>query len=270
MKNLLRVLMLILLAATPSLAQNSVTVSGNVTDAGAVVWASGTYSFSFVGPANASWPGGGITTPISGNLDSSGNFSGVSIPNNNTISPSPTFWTLTVCPNANISTAYCFSNTISITKTGSLTSSITPLALSIPAVTEPEPPTAYADAEIVAPLRVGMQYFNFTTGKTRVCTVSVPCTWADIGGGGGGGTITGSGTANTVAKFTGASAIGTSTITDDGTAYTFPLGAATFGGGSSFIWTMNTGHGASNPSLTWTTNPVFQFFNNNASNNNEL
>jgi hypothetical protein len=267
MKNILRVLMLILLAAIPSLAQNSVTVSGNVTDAGAVVWASGTYSFAFVGPAGASWPGGGITTPVSGNLDSSGNFSGVSIPNNNTISPSPTFWTLTVCPNANISTTYCFSNTISITKTGSLTSSITPLALSIPAVTEPEPPTAYADAEMAAPLRVGMQYFNFSTGKIRVCTVSVPCTWADVGGGGG-GTVTGTGTANNVAKWTAASVLGNSTITDNGTAYTFPLGTATFGAGSTFSWLFNVTGGVADPNIGWSSSPQLSMHNVDTSNFN--
>jgi hypothetical protein len=57
----------------------------------------------------------------------------------------------------------------------------------------------------------GQLYFNTATTKTRVCTSAN--TWSDLGSGGG-GTVTGTGTTNTVAKFTGASAIGNSAITE--------------------------------------------------------
>jgi hypothetical protein len=42
---------------------------------------------------------------------------------------------------------------------------------------------AYSDAEIANPV-VGFTYYNLTTAALRVCTVSIPCTWAAVGGGG--------------------------------------------------------------------------------------
>jgi len=58
------------------------------------------------------------------------------------------------------------------------------------------------------------------------------------GGGGGGGGITGSGTANKIAKFTGATAIGNSAITDNGSSITISYLA---GSGSGFVAVDNSG-----------------------------
>lgn len=69
----------------------------------------------------------------------------------------------------------------------------------------------------------GDGYMNTTSHTPLVCNATA---WTSIFGSGG---VTGSGTANTVAKFTGASAIGNGSATDDGTNYTFttPILAAT-------------------------------------------
>jgi len=57
--------------------------------------------------------------------------------------------------------------------------------------------------------------------------------WKQIGATGGGGGLTGSGTTNTISKFTGASALGNSQITDTGSLITIP-GAVTLSGNAQF------------------------------------
>jgi hypothetical protein len=206
MRKIILGLLFILAGAANALGQ-STTVSGNVTDSGSQAWAGGTYQFQFApnpqfptGPYT--WTGGALNKVISGTLDGSGNYS-VSIPSNTAISPQGSKWILQVTPNA---TSPSFSTPPTTITGGTQTLNATP-----PAVTTP--PTlfarAYADSEITG-ATLGSQYFNVTTSLVRVCTVVtglVCTTWANVGSGAGGG-VTGSGVANQVAFWTGASAIG--------------------------------------------------------------
>lgn len=214
MRRLILGLVFLLAGAVNAFGQ-STTVSGNVTDSGSQAWAGGTFQFQFApnpqfptGPYT--WTGGTLNKVISGTLDGSGNYS-VSIPSNTAISPQGSKWILQVTPNA---TSPSFSTPPTTITGGTQTLNATP-----PAVTTP--PTlfarAYADSEITG-ATLGSQYFNVTTSLVRVCTVVtglVCTTWANVGAGGGGG-LTGSGTANTIAVWTGATSLGNSEITDDG------------------------------------------------------
>lgn len=195
MRRIILGLILTLLAAGAAFSQNSTTVSINATDAGSVAWANGTYQFTFVGQAGASWPGGGLanaypTTP--GSLDGSGNASR-SVPNNATINPGPSFFNLTVCPNPAVTTqgSGCFTKQYTISG-ATQTINIVPPAITIPVPTvstQINPVVAYADAEIAGGW-IGFVY-NQTSGSGRVCTAvsnNTCSTWASYGSGGGGGT----------------------------------------------------------------------------------
>jgi hypothetical protein len=81
--------------------------------------------------------------------------------------------------------------------------------------------------------------FNNVTGSTQCLNVNSSGVVSGTGaacGSGGGGTITGSGTANTITKWTGASAIGNSAATDNGTIFAY--------GGTGGIATTGTTQGA--------------------------
>lgn len=58
----------------------------------------------------------------------------------------------------------------------------------------------------------GDVYFNIGTAKNRQCLTTN--TWSDFGSGSGSGTVTGTGTTNTIPKWTSASALGNSLITE--------------------------------------------------------
>lgn len=209
MKKLILALILLLAGASNAFGQ-STTVSSTVTDSGGVVWAGGSYEFNFVGPVQVTWPGGAVTRIVKGSLSSSGAFS-QSLPDNNTISPSPTFWSLKVCPLVGINQA-CYTQT-NLTITGATQSlTVTPPALSISAGSLPV--AAYADAEITAPVALGFIYYQATTATTgtyRQCqglTNSACTTWANVAASGGGGVTPCGGAANTqVAFFTAATTL---------------------------------------------------------------
>lgn len=190
MKRLLVVLALLtfLFVAVPAFGQNSTAVTvGPITDAGGILWANGTWTLTFVGQPNSSWPGGALANSFSGNLSAAGSAT-QSTPSNATIQPSPSFWTLKVCPSPAVSSlpSGCVSQQFTISG-GTQTISITPAAIviSVPTVSTSIPPvTAYADAEISGGW-VGFQYYNITLASGRVCasiSISV-CTWASTGGG---------------------------------------------------------------------------------------
>lgn len=72
-----------------------------------------------------------------------------------------------------------------------------------------------------------------TFAQTATQTGGPDMLFSKPGGSGGSGTVTGTGTANTVTKFTAASVIGNSQITDDGTTVTLPNASVrTAGAGS--------------------------------------
>lgn len=246
MKKLILAFFFLLAGAVNALAQ-STTVTSTVTDSGGVAWIGGTYSFTFVGPTQVNWPGGTVTRVVNGTLDGTGSFS-QSLPDNNTITPSPTGWTLQVCPLLGVQQS-CFTLTNLKITGATLALTVTPPAIQVIGSSS-FPIVAYADAEVVAPVPKGLIYYRAsgpTTGTYRQCDVvnaSNACTsWSNIGGAAagvaslnsitgavnllagtgitvtpagqnitiaatGGGTITGSGVANQVTFWTGASAIG--------------------------------------------------------------
>ena len=187
MRKFLATLILTLLAAVGVAAQ-STTVTSTVTDAGSVVWASGSYTFTFNGPQDASWPGGAITRTVKGSLNGSGALS-QSLPSTTTIVPGGTTWNLQVCPLTGIQQS-CFNVNGITTSGGTQPVTVTPPAISILAGALPV--AAYADAEIVAPVPLGFIYFQATSataGSYRQCaglTNSACTTWANVGTGAGG------------------------------------------------------------------------------------
>lgn len=187
-RKIMPVLLLTLLAAIGANAQ-STTVTSTVVDQGGVAWIGGSYEFDFVGPAQVTWPGGAVARVVKGSLNGSGAFS-QSLPDNNTISPSPTFWTLKVCPITGIAQACYIQASLTITgATQPLT--VTPPPISILG-SSGLPVAAYADAEISAPVPRGFIYYQVTgttTGSYRQCqglTGSACTTWGAVGSGSGG------------------------------------------------------------------------------------
>ena len=212
----------LLFCAMSAKAQNSTSLTINVTDAGGIAWANGTYTLIFVGSAQVTWPGGTVTRTLSGNLSGSGSAT-QSTPNNNTITPSPTFWTVQVCPNPAVSTgpSGCFILTNQTITGATQTLAVTPPAISIPGSTSP-PVVAYADAEIVAPVAVGFHYYSVSTGGDRICTVisaAAACTTWTTPAGGGGGTVTttGSPAAGNLSAFSGGTSITNGNLSGDAT-----------------------------------------------------
>jgi hypothetical protein len=219
MRRLILGLIFVLAGAVGAQAQ-STTVSGQVTDAGGQAWNNGTFTATFVpnpqfpvGPYT--WTGGTLNTVISGSLSGTGSYS-VSIPSNTAISPQGSQWQFQFVPNA---TSSPFTGAKTTITGATQTLNATPPDISINLTNPPGPfTTAYADDEITPPIPQGAEYFNTTSLLTRVWNGSA---WNNQGfGSGGGGTITGSGTANRVAKFSTATNIVNSTITDNGATVT--------------------------------------------------
>lgn len=178
-----RLLLLFVLLAMRLNAQSSTTVTGTVGDKDSVAWLNGTYTFTFVGPPIVSWPGGTVPRTITGNLDATGSFSR-SVPNNNTITPSPSSWTLTVCPSPQVSApaSSCFIKTNCFITGVSQTINIQPPGLRIP----PGPQNvAYSTVE-VTPAPYGSQITIFGTPPSVMsCTAAtgnVCNTWSPVSG----------------------------------------------------------------------------------------
>jgi hypothetical protein len=177
-------LFVVLFLSTTAKAQYT-TVSGTITDTSSQAWASGTYRFAFF-PGQSTGPfylAGSPFTPtaFTGTLDGSGSFSGVSVPDNRRISPGGTQWYVTVCPQAS---SACFTKNVTIT---GASMSVSALVVPPPPIVQANAqtlPMAYSDSEIAGAV-VGSTYFNTTSSEMRVCTVSVPCTWATVSGSGG-------------------------------------------------------------------------------------
>jgi hypothetical protein len=193
---------------------STTTVSGTIADTTTQVWSNGTWSAELT-TATGSTSGpffvnnvqlGPSQVVASGVLDASGAFTTV-LTSNPSITPSGSLWRFTVCSAAS-SPCYTISLNIFGT-TQNVSGSIVPPPISVPAHNYSQP-SAYQDSEISGPI-LGFNYYNQTTQGLRLCTGVTPCTWVPVGGGGGGG-ISGSGTANTLAMFTGTTSIGNGPI----------------------------------------------------------
>jgi hypothetical protein len=184
---MLKRLLIFLLFATPAFGQ-STTVSGTVTDAGSQTWNNATFTATLVPnpqyPVTTyTWTGGTLNQTITGTTNGSGVYS-VSLPTNSTITPGGTKWKISFCPNA---TFPCQSTAATPIVGATQTLNFAPPAIVINLANPPGPnTTAYADAEIASP-PTGAQYFNTTSGLTRVWNGS---SWSNQGSGGGGGTVT--------------------------------------------------------------------------------
>jgi hypothetical protein len=181
MKRLFLILMFFIFSSS-TFAQNSITVTISVTDAGGQTWNNGTYIANFIGPASVTWPGGTVTRSFSGSLGPTGTAT-QSLANNNTINPSPTFWTFTVCPAVGVSSGCFTTASISVT-TPSQAVSITPPAISIAASSTNSPIGAYADAEITSNAFVGAVYYNVTIQTQKTCQAVIGNACATWGAGG--------------------------------------------------------------------------------------
>jgi hypothetical protein len=191
MKKLFLAFLLLLCLSISVQAQNT-TVSATVTDSGSVVWANGTYAFTFVpSPRLANGPyfnNGSPFTPttISGSLNGSGAFS-VSVPSNSTITPSGTTWTVTYCPQA---TNPCqTSGPITISGASqSITSSFVPSSL---VIAPGNGILVYSTAEVPA-ASLGSQVYLIGTGL-QICTAvtgNICNTWSSSSSGGGSTPVT--------------------------------------------------------------------------------
>jgi len=98
--------------------------------------------------------------------------------------------------------------------------------------------TVSGTAEVTGTLKIGaytLPNTDGTAGQVLKTDGSGAVTWMNdnVGGGSGGGNISGSGTFNRVAKFTGTNDIGSSTITDNGTNVSMTGNLAVSGSGNS-------------------------------------
>jgi hypothetical protein len=187
--NKLALLLILFFSFAFGVSAQSTTVSGTITDANGQPFAGGSYRIEL----NANgvqgpyiWNGNPYTpAAFSGTLNGSGAFSGVSIPSSNYItgqSSGFTMWRFTVCP---ASTSPCYSTSFTVQgATQNVSTSIFPPAIAVNWV-DTNPVSAYTDAEVIG-TPVGGQYFNLGSNVYRICTVSLPCTWENSGGGGSG------------------------------------------------------------------------------------
>jgi hypothetical protein len=230
MRKLILGLFFVLAGAVNAFGQ-STTVSGQVTDAGAQAWDGGVCQFQFVPNPNTptfqsyTWTGGALPQVVPCTMNGSGAYS-VSVPSNTSVSPGGSKWILQVTPNA---TSPSFRTPATTITGGTQTLNVTPPAIAISWSIPPGPAiSAYADGEIVGTLPDGAEYFNTTTGLTRLWNGSA---WINQGSGAG-GSVTGTGTANTIAKWTSGTAIGNSGVTDNGTTVSTPENFQALGGPS--------------------------------------
>lgn len=186
MKKILLATLLCFLFVVSVQAQNT-NVSATVTDSGAIAWANGTYTFTFIPSPrlqNGPYFNNGVPytpVPISGVLSGSGAYT-QAVPSNSTITPSGTTWTVTYCPQA---TASCQTST-PITISGAsqtITSNFIPAALTVlPGANQ----SVYSTAE-VGQASVGSQIYVIGTGlqTCSALTGSLCSTWASSSGGSG-------------------------------------------------------------------------------------
>jgi hypothetical protein len=217
MKNLAKLLALLLLSVIPCSAQ-STTVSGTITDSGSQAWANGSYAISFVPPPGPQtkpfvWSGGAFNPLliISGSLSNTGTYS-VSIPSNTAIVPPNTQWSFQFCPQATPTT--CYTTTVVVSGT---TQTLSPTPPAVQVNIGPTNSLAYSDSEVVG-AGVGSIYYNLTNSVSRICTVVMAgacSTWANLGGGGSGTvtSVTIAGTANEIAVTGGCAITTTGTCT---------------------------------------------------------
>lgn len=233
------------LGITVSVAAQSTTVSGTVTDQGGQVWKNGTISYvfqnngSFSGPYQ--WNGANLPnqylTPQIVTLSGSGTFS-FSIPTSTAIAPALSTWRYVVCPNAS---APCAILTVPSTgSTQNISSQITAAAVTLVSTIQAGPmPLAYSDTEIITTPNQGGIYFNVVSFLPKYFD---GLNWQFYGAGGGGGVTFINGVSGSF-NFTGIGVSCTSTTcTFVGSASVGPLGTVqtTNGSGANTASSNNT------------------------------
>ena len=222
MRRLHKFIIILFLLAFPVLVMaQSTSISLNVTDTAGQAWFGGTWNVQLVnkpGYAQGPWYIAGTSTPVpnqtqNGSLDSSANASFTLTPNAS-IAPAGSTWNITVC---SMATATCYTQQVDAVGS-SATIDLTPPPIVVSLANPPPRAAAYADTEVTA-ASPGSQYFNLTSLHQRLCTAS-PCSsnWVDIAS--GSSVLSGSGTTNSITKWTGTYSLGNADATDNGTTFT--------------------------------------------------
>jgi hypothetical protein len=216
---------LLALFLSPLALAQTTSVSGTITDSGAVVWKNGTYLFTFTpSPTNpnAQYFQNGVafnkfqTVPAlgPGALDNTGSLTGVAVPDNLTITPSGSTWAVQVCPAATASNG-CFKVPLTITgATQNITSAVVPPPIVVNLSNPPPGAAAYTDGEIVG-AKVGSFYFNLTDSLIHICNGFPPCIWLPVGNVSGTVSTSGAPAAGNLTKFSGASVITNGDLSGD-------------------------------------------------------
>jgi hypothetical protein len=171
----------LLLVLTGAMLAQTVSVTLQVTDAGAQTWNNGTWSVQLTSAVVSSnnYYVLGTTTVVpnqsqSGVLNGTGGAS-LTVTPNSSIAPSGSRWTFNVCPQA---TASCYQYSAVINSTQTLT--IAPPAILINMVNPPARVLAYADGELSGQ-GVGATYYNLTSATLKSWS---GVAWVLVGGGG--------------------------------------------------------------------------------------
>jgi hypothetical protein len=203
MTRLLIVAMLMTLASLAAAGQ-STTVTATISDPAGTVWASGSYTITFVGSSSGApfiAPSGqSFTTSFAGTLNSSGQFT-QALTDVAFIHPSNSTWKFCVAPATVPSQSFC--TTVPVTGASQSVSAQINAAIQSPTFTGSQLVRAYNDGEVQGVN--GNQYYNVTSNVFR-CFVGGA--WGNCAGSGGG--IGGSGSSGLLPLWTGSVSLGNS------------------------------------------------------------
>lgn len=173
MKNI-RYTILFLFLASFSLAQNTTTITGTITDADSQAWLFGSWNATLVNPVGgtAVYADGSGKVPLNqhGTLSSAGAFQSATLPNNTKILPVGTMWRFSFCP---VATSPC-PTTSAITISGSTLNVGSKFVMPAPRTNASNPDGtaiplvwAYNSAEVINAIN-GSGWFNTST---NICNV---------------------------------------------------------------------------------------------------
>jgi hypothetical protein len=179
----------LLLFSLPVYAQTTTVSATGITDSDPQIWASGTWSATFLPNPQytnlntyniAGVPLNPNLLKYSGALDATGSFTQAGMYDNTRVAPIGSTWSFTFCPKASVQCTTIPNLSISGT-TDNITTSVNTFikAVRFPAVNAAY---GYADAEVYPTPSPGGSYFNVTSNTLRIWTGTI---WISSGSGGG-------------------------------------------------------------------------------------